>query len=254
MNCTWFFFWVSFTSFVLQRVSSEALLHPNNAVYNSPVDEIKNPDNVILTPHNFSFILNNPNICKHAPSPLHTLVVVHSSPNNWKRRMSIRRTWTTVGLYKSKSGKQRNVVAVFVMGKTNDQKTQQRLAFEHSEFGDIVQEDFIDAYKNLTYKNQLWMRFTKEFCQNAKFVIKSDDDIHINMIALLEHMDILDEKARSENSTVGLGKKLWCCRWDGMVSLRFPVGFQIKFLFFFTIIACFKGSWKMASAEKFIQS
>ena len=56
--------------------------------------------------------------------------------------------------------------------------------FQAEQFGDIVQGGFIDAYSNMTYKNIFGKLWVSEFCPQAKFVIKSDDDMFIDMFAL----------------------------------------------------------------------
>lgn len=38
------------------------------------------------------------------------------------------------------------------MGFTNDSRVMQSVAMESEVYGDIIQEDFVDSYKNLTYK------------------------------------------------------------------------------------------------------
>ncbi|KAJ8940361.1 hypothetical protein NQ318_015754 [Aromia moschata] len=52
---------------------------------------------------------------------------------------------------------------------------------ESRKFGDIIQGNFIEAYKNLTYKHIMGLKWAKDYCYNAKFIIKMDDDIVVNM-------------------------------------------------------------------------
>lgn len=66
-------------------------------------------------------------------------------------------------------------------------------------YGDIVQEDFVDSYRNLTHKAIMALRWVSQNCQNAKLILKADDDIFINIFKLVGH-----------NSFVLTFHNLWC--------------------------------------------
>ncbi|RUS78933.1 hypothetical protein EGW08_013311, partial [Elysia chlorotica] len=48
-------------------------------------------------------------------------------------------------------------------------------------YGDIVQENFIDSYRNLSLKSVAIVRWVSLYCPGSTFVIKADDDMYINM-------------------------------------------------------------------------
>ena len=48
---------------------------------------------------------------------------------------------------------------VFMMGNSQNQKVKESLALEAHYYNDIVQEDFHDSYKNLTYKGYFFYSF-----------------------------------------------------------------------------------------------
>ncbi|KAH7726079.1 Beta-1,3-galactosyltransferase 1 [Aphelenchoides avenae] len=53
--------------------------------------------------------------------------------------------------------------------------------------GDILQQDFIDDYKNLTLKSAMWLRYMGEFAQNKerpKHIVKVDDDVVVDVFEL----------------------------------------------------------------------
>lgn len=52
-------------------------------------------------------------------------------------------------------------------------------AIEHEQqlFGDLIQGDFLEAYRNLTYKHVMSLKWATEHCRRAKFLVKMDDDI-----------------------------------------------------------------------------
>ncbi|KAL1481298.1 hypothetical protein MTO96_015734 [Rhipicephalus appendiculatus] len=55
-------------------------------------------------------------------------------------------------------------VVVFLLGTTPDQEVQRKVLAEHETYGDIVQGDFVDSYKNLTYKSAMLIRWAREKC------------------------------------------------------------------------------------------
>lgn len=71
---------------------------------------------------------------------------------------------------------------VFVLGKVADDKVMTKIKMEYSHYGDIVQEDFMDSYRNLTYKGIAALKWITHHCRQASFAIKSDDDIMINFL------------------------------------------------------------------------
>ena len=89
---------------------------------------------------------------------------------------------------------------VFMLGTTSNTRLLEEVGQESAEHGDIVQGDLLDTYRNLTYKSvmgHLWVRWVgaaseescsimsvfSEFCSQADFVIKTDDDIYIDLYA-----------------------------------------------------------------------
>jgi len=74
----------------------------------------------------------------------------------------------------------------------------------------ILKENFVDTYHNLTYKGIAALRWIDQHCSHAKFVLKTDDDIFVNMFSLLRLLKKMAREARRPN---GL---LMCCVWDSM--------------------------------------
>ncbi|XP_026317300.1 uncharacterized protein LOC113228249 [Hyposmocoma kahamanoa] len=55
------------------------------------------------------------------------------------------------------------------------------IKLEYAKYKDIVQGNFIDTYKNLTYKHVMGLQWATQHCSNVKFVLKIDDDIFVNV-------------------------------------------------------------------------
>ena len=135
-----------------------------------------------LTIHRNVFLTTNPNICKGVEGML-LLVMVHSATENFERRQVFRETWENVELFISY-----NTRVIFLLGKTKNETTQKRITRENGCYGDIVQGDFIDTYLNLTHKAVLGLRWITENCAHARFVVKVDDDVFVNIFKLVSQI------------------------------------------------------------------
>lgn len=92
--------------------------------------------------------------------------------------MAIRQTW---GHYSSR----KDVAIAFLLGITEDAKLETALATEGALYGDIIRGRFFDSYNNLTLKTISMMEWVSDYCPKAKFVLKTDDDMFINIPKLL---------------------------------------------------------------------
>jgi len=162
----------------------------------------------IVNPHNFSYILNPEySVCDNSNSSIYLLVYVHSGPTNYQRRIVIRETWATRTLFP-------DLRLVFMIGKSLDQNLMKAIAYENELYRDIVQEDFIDAYKNLTYKGVMALKWISTYCSKTKYVLKVDDDIVVNTFTLINHLKFLDKHNPNKNSTI------LCLLWQAMGVMR----------------------------------
>uniref|UniRef100_A0A8C5V9T7 Hexosyltransferase n=1 Tax=Microcebus murinus TaxID=30608 RepID=A0A8C5V9T7_MICMU len=59
---------------------------------------------------------------------------------------------------------------------------------EHLLYGDIMQQEFLDTYNNLTLKTIMEFRWVTEFCPNAKYTMKTDTDVFINTGSLVKYL------------------------------------------------------------------
>lgn len=60
---------------------------------------------------------------------------------------------------------------------------QQRLDEESRKYGDILQEDFLDTYVNLTIKSLFMLKWFSGSClpAGASYLLKTDDDVYVNL-------------------------------------------------------------------------
>ncbi len=91
----------------------------------------------ILDMEDMDFVLRpSEDFCRGAEA----VIVVHSAPNHRELRQTIRETWGGVDGYKT----------VFVLGLTGLDVEK-----EFHQWGDLVQGNVVDAYRNMTYKHLL---------------------------------------------------------------------------------------------------
>ncbi|GAB1603397.1 beta-1,3-galactosyltransferase 2-like [Argonauta hians] len=129
------------------------------------------------------YLINNRHICRRLQN-LTFIIIVHTAPDHFERRISMRQTWANKNAYQNFT-----LRIVFLLGTTMNNKTQIKINRENTMYHDLVQGDFLDSYRNLTHKGVLGFRWITENCLHATMVLKVDDDVFINMFKL--YQDIL---------------------------------------------------------------
>ena len=107
---------------------------------------------------------------------LFLLVIVFSAIKNFNERQTIRDTWASDEIPNSQ--------VIFLLGHLggNDSIPLQINVTKESEtFGDILQEDFIDSYANLSLKTLMMLKWYEQSCSHVPYILKTDDDVYINM-------------------------------------------------------------------------
>lgn len=106
---------------------------------------------------------------------------VMSAPGNRLARSAIRRTW----------GKE--IKPLFLMGRSDDDSTMSFITSEADVFDDIIVEDFVDSYMNLTLKTAFALKHSARHFPTSKYFLKIDDDVLLNV-------DSLHKYLRNENA------------------------------------------------------
>jgi hypothetical protein len=60
------------------------------------------------------------------------------------------------------------------------------LTNESQNYGDILQESFLDSYANLTLKSVMLLKWFTRECDKVPYVLKTDDDMYINLKQLFQ--------------------------------------------------------------------
>ncbi|KAM9312042.1 beta-1,3-galactosyltransferase 1-like [Gastrophryne carolinensis] len=150
-------------------------------------------------PYPYRFVINPPGKCQNRNPFLVLLVTVES--HDLITRNIIRETWGDEKNY----GKV-DVMRIFLIGHSVLTGPVQRLLENESTiYGDIVQQDFLDTYSNLTLKILMGMEWVVKFCPNANYVMKVDSDVFLNVDYLVFKL-LRPELPARQNFLTGL---LW---------------------------------------------
>ncbi|KAJ8313333.1 hypothetical protein KUTeg_009119 [Tegillarca granosa] len=131
--------------------------------------------------HSFKILFNNERICDlQGNQAIDIIILILTSHKNRQQREAIRKTWLTYA-----KNNTANVRYAFLLGFTYDKTIRLTTYDEAKKYNDIIIEDFIDSYGNLTHKSMMAFRWATEFCSHATFVLKIDDDMWLNVPSLL---------------------------------------------------------------------
>ena len=161
----------------------------------------------IVNPHDFKYLLNPGKEFCSIQNKLFLLVYVHTAPENLKRRIAIRETWANPSIVP-------DIKTIFIMGEVKDQRVIELIKLEYGIYKDIVQENFIDSYRNLTYKGIAALKWISTYCSNSKFILKVDDDMIVDIFAILEHL-----KSISHHNVIK-PRSILCNLWNKSMVFR----------------------------------
>lgn len=170
---------------------------------------------------NYRYLLDHWEKCRNQDILL--LLFVKTSPENTKRREAIRSTWGNESYIRHTLGA--NVKVVFVLGaprtapeapsgparaakpsatiKSDKSVIQDQLVREDRLNGDLIQQDFMDTFHNLTLKLIQQFHWAHTRCAHARFVMTADDDIFVHMPNLVGY---LRDMARKDVTDFWIGR------------------------------------------------
>ena len=156
----------------------------------------------ILDPQRKTF-LDNVKATQRQVKPILLLNLVTVSASSFKKRIMIRNTWGDSRAYKGAHLTR----TLFMCGLSSDQEVNKKLSFESYVYNDIIQADFMDTYKNLTYKSLLALKWATSYYDTStlKFILKIDDDVVPNMPLFVSYLkEIAEKKLKGHrNSFIG---------------------------------------------------
>ncbi|GIY75755.1 lactosylceramide 1,3-N-acetyl-beta-D-glucosaminyltransferase [Caerostris darwini] len=136
----------------------------------------------LINPTRLCDTLNPPDSEAYMRDPeVKLLVLVPSAIDHFTERRTIRRTWGSVS--NQPHGPMR---LGFVLGTTSNSTEEDLIMNESEIFGDIIQADFQDTYRNLTTKSVLMLKWVSKHCAHAQYFLKADDDTFVNLNVLTD--------------------------------------------------------------------
>ena len=131
--------------------------------------------NVLIHPDQSTTLIRPRNACTKSDDDTYLLVVVCSALANDEERQAIRESWAR--------DQAANVKVVFLVGKLKNESSPVMTEVQHEaeEHGDVLQEDFIDSYANLTVKSVMMLKWFTQNCKDTPYLLKTDDDMYINL-------------------------------------------------------------------------
>ncbi|XP_038047183.1 beta-1,3-galactosyltransferase 1-like [Patiria miniata] len=150
-----------------------------------------------INPHHFHFLIANVDACTSADNTSVFLVMlVKSSVEDVYDREQIRRTWGGDTVVKDK-----RTLTMFLLGTiTGNQTTTLSVKEENDRYNDIIQEDFVDSYQNLTIKNMMGLKWISMYCPNVTYVASVDADVMINVNNLVTRLSDKPRRQFAEGS------------------------------------------------------
>lgn len=113
------------------------------------------------------------------------VILVCSAVHRYELRDAIRATWGSA-VHKRHLA----VRLVFVLGKPEAryERLHAMIVNESRAHGDVLQNDIVDSYANLSLKTQAALAWTLAACAGTYFVAKTDDDVYLNAGVLLQEL------------------------------------------------------------------
>ncbi|XP_022100332.1 beta-1,3-galactosyltransferase 1-like [Acanthaster planci] len=149
-----------------------------------------------INPHSFSFLIANEDACAPVDnSSVFLVMLVKSGVGDVFDRQQIRRTWGGDTVVKD-----RRTITMFLLGTTTNRNTTASVQRENHEYSDIIQEDFVDSYRNLTIKNMMGLKWITMFCPSATYVASVDADVMLNVHNLVTRLEGNPRRQYAEGS------------------------------------------------------
>ena len=178
---------------------------------------IKTHSQAIINCHNNSKLNQNlshlDSITEYATSPVNicdsseilVLAYVFISVKSIEKRSIIRRTWANKTLFKQ-------LKVVFILGLSDNENLNKLVKTENEIHNDIIQSNFIDSYRNLSFKSITAWKWISENCKKAKFILKIDDDVMAHTFNLLKYINYINQE--------NLVKTFYCNPWYNSPVIR----------------------------------
>lgn len=133
--------------------------------------------------YDFQALLSPGNVCKNCKRTIYLFILITTQAKSVDARNALRETWLQYA--EQNCGRIRYA---FLIGGGCSLDLMNQVKEENRKYGDILVEDYIDSYYNLSYKVYGGLRWAVRHCPQAKFVSRSADDIYLNVPKILDYL------------------------------------------------------------------
>ncbi|XP_001355264.2 beta-1,3-galactosyltransferase brn [Drosophila pseudoobscura] len=168
------------------------------------VPGLRAPAGPLLNLTDFDYLLPS-DVCRHVDKELLAVLIVTSYAGHDSLRAAHRQAITQSKL--AEMGLQR-VFLLAALPLREHFFTQAQVINEQTRFGDLLQGNFVEDYRNLSYKHVMGLRWAAGECEGrTKFIIKLDDDIIYDVFHLRRYLESLEvsQPALATSSTLLAG-------------------------------------------------
>jgi len=127
-------------------------------------------------------------------------ILVISSPNHFQQREAIRKSWGISN---------KEVVLSFLVGVSKDDETQRQVLKESEENEDIIVNNIIDTYENLSLKTLSAFNWFLHFCNKSEFLLKVDDDMFVQVEKVLDKVRETIKQSQKKKLIMGNISRNW---------------------------------------------
>ena len=136
----------------------------------------------IINSYPFNYLHSPYSLCSEykGQQRLRLVILVKSAVPYNQLRHVIRQTW-------GKSIRKLGMVYAFLLGFISE--FQRNVDGEANSFHDIIQENFVEAYRNNTYKTIMAYNWVVQYCPMAEKVLLLDDDVYLTIKMLKDAIE-----------------------------------------------------------------
>lgn len=157
-------------------------------------------DHELVSAQTYKYVLNQPGACS-GRSDISVVFLVPAAPHHYAQREAVRQTWGAPGL---------DTVTLFFLGLPEEgpqrSQIQEEVEKESRAHGDVIQLNFIDTYQNLTIKTLQMMRWLQAHCPQARYGMKVDADIFVNVFYLRDYLRTCPRRGFITGSVISDGR------------------------------------------------
>ena len=136
--------------------------------------------------HNYTRLLDPKKACS-GDGDILMLILITTTPREIYQRHVLRQTW----LPANNKGPVRHI---FLLGATESHEDQLIAHNENEVYGDILQNDYVDSYFNLSIKVIMGMQWVRDTCPHVRYIVRTACDNYVHLPQLSTLLSVPNEQ------------------------------------------------------------